>query len=422
MSLTTVVFIAILLFFTWRGYQKGFIGAITRILSFVIAYPAAIFFTKPFANFLRGFIGLDGLILFLVAGCTIFLGVSLAVTLLLSGIARLVPQTQFTETSSKIGGTIFGVVIGSVFGLIAVYIVDILVKPKQLNTEFANTQPENVRNKNQTKEEEDAIKKYVVSEDTPIKAPNTFSKDTFIDTTAKKMVSNAASTAVAIITDDKATSQITKAITQDPQATLSHVQNMTNNGEFKELLNKPSFQAELNRGNVEALKQNKDFQRLMENPDMQAIISSGDDLSADKSGEHAAAEKMIQAWQKVSTLKNDPRVLAIVSDEAFQAQLNSTNKLPLMMNPKMRELAEIIFNSDPNGATANTLEEDASANEKSNVHYTIEDITDGHAQTDTEVVTDKTEKDTEQSEKKLYRWTDESGKTHYSDKPIKNNP
>ena len=424
MSLTTVAFTVILLFFTWRGYQKGFIGAISRILSFVVAYPAAIFFTKPFANFLRNYIGVDGLLLFLIAGCTIFFTVSLAVTLLLNAIARLIPQTQFTETSSKIGGTIFGMVIGGVFGLLAVYIIDILVKPKTEITEYAVTQSETAPNANTADEE--AIKKYVVQEGKPFKT----STDTFIDTTAKKMVSNAASTAVGIITDDKASSQITKTITQDPQATLGHVQNMSNDGEFKALLNKPEFQAELNRGNVETLMHNKDFQNLMQNPDMQAIISAdGNDL-ADKSGEQAAAEKMIQAWQKVSTLKNDPRVIAIVQDEAFQAQLNSPNKLALLMNPKMRELTEIIFNPATgttvySGETISVTEkEHGRENEK--VNYTIEDITNGSHQNNGELdvenkLTSKQQAE-ENTEQKLYRWTDENGKVHYSDKPIKDKP
>ena len=65
MSLSSIVFIVILAFFTWRGYQKGFVGAISHVLSFIVAYPAAIFLTKPFANILRAHTGLDGLILFL---------------------------------------------------------------------------------------------------------------------------------------------------------------------------------------------------------------------------------------------------------------------------------------------------------------------------------------------------------------------
>lgn len=415
MSPTTIVFIVILLFFTWRGYQKGFVGAVSRVLSFVVAYPAAIFLTKPFAAFLRSYIGLDGLILFLIAGCTIFAVVSLIVTLLLNGIARLVPHNEFTETSSKIGGAAFGLIIGGVFGLLAVYVVDLVAKPAS-SAALAKVQESSSErrssNTESTDDEEDTIKKYVVAEDAP---------DTFIDASAKKMVSAAASTAVGIITDDKATSQITKVMTQDPQAMLGHVQNMTNNGELKELLSKPDFQAELNHGNAESLMQNEDFQQLIQNPDMQAIISSVDDETTGKSAEQAAAEKMIQAWQKVATLKNDPRVLEIVGDPAFQAQLNSSNKLPLLMNPKMRELSEIIFSNETVTKTPEQAKKSATFIE-SNEHYKIEDITNGVPQDSEAETAEAANKKAEQTETKLYRWTDENGKVHFSDKPIKEKP
>jgi uncharacterized membrane protein required for colicin V production len=52
MHFTTIIFFGLLAFFTWRGYQKGFIGSITRILGWIVAYPAAIVFTKPVAKWL----------------------------------------------------------------------------------------------------------------------------------------------------------------------------------------------------------------------------------------------------------------------------------------------------------------------------------------------------------------------------------
>lgn len=420
MSLTTIVFIVILLFFTWHGYQKGFIGAISRVLSFVVAYPAAIFLTKPFATFLRSYIGLDGLILFLIAGCTIFAVVSLLVTLLLNGIARLVPHNEFTQTSSKIGGATFGVIFGSVFGLLSVYIIDLMAKPTSSASVIAQENSTSKSNRKNNDDEEETIKKYVIAEDTPTN--NAAVQDTFIDASAKKMVSTAASTAVAIITDDKATSQITKVMTQDPQAMLGHVQNMTNNGEFKQLLGKPDFQAVLNHGDADSLVQNADFQQLIQNPDMQAIISSADDEENGKTAEQATAEKMIQAWQKVATIKNDPRVLDIVGDPAFQAQLNSSNKLPLLMNPKLRELSEIIFSSNSTARTPEQIESNRPAPIATSEHYKVEDITHGIPQDSEAETAEPANKKAEQTETKLYRWTDENGKVHFSDKPIKEKP
>lgn len=417
--MATIIFIVILAFFTWRGYQKGFVGAISRVLSFLVAYPAAIFLTKPFANILRAYTGLDGLILYLVAGCMIFLVASLLVTLLLNSLASLAPSNSITETGSKIGGVVFGAIIGGVFGLIAVYLIDLVVKPTV--PVIANQQQQKSPSA-PSDEEAESIKHYVVAGGTPVNQSVSDSneyfiapKDSFIDSAAKKLVSTAASTAVGIITSDKGSSQLTKTLTQDPQAMLNHVQNMTNNGEVKKLLSNPEFQAELNHGNAESLMQNKDFQQLLKNPDMQAIIASED--SSDKSTEQAAAEKMIQAWQKVATLKTDRRVLDIVNDPAFQAQLNSPNKLPLLMNPKMRQLSEIIFSDSSEIETVKPVKETPTG-EKNKVHYTLEDISEGTGQKAKEESLTDTHKREEQPEVKIYRWTDENGKVHYSDKPI----
>ena len=413
--MTTIIFIVILAFFTWRGYQKGFVGAISRVLSFIVAYPAAIFLTKPFANILRAYTGLDGLILYLVAGCTIFLVASLLVTLILNFLASLAPSNSITETGSKIGGVVFGAIIGGVFGLIAVYLIDLVVKPAA--PVIANQQQQ--KNPSAPSDEEaESIKQYVVDGGELVKQSVSDSKESFIDSAAKKLVSTAASTAVGVITSDKGSSQLTKNLTQDPQAMLNHVQNMTNNGEVKKLLSNPKFQAELHHGNVESLIQNKDFQQLLKNPDMQAIIAS-DEESSDKAAEQVAAEKMIQAWQKVVTLKNDPRVLDIMNDPAFQAQLNSPNKLPLLMNPKMRQLSEIIFSSEQGNETVESVKQSPTA-QKSKAHYTLEDITEGTGQKAKEESLSDTHKREEQPEVKIYRWTDENGKVHYSDKPIKN--
>jgi len=431
--MTTIIFIVILAFFTWRGYQKGFAGTVSGVLSFVIAYPAAIFFTKPFATFLRTHIALDGLILFLVAGSTIFVVVSLVVSLLIHSLARLAPSNSITNAGSKIGGVVFGIIIGGVFGLIAVYVVDLVVKPTA--PDVANQPAQSGSKASDSKapsskapssKEAESIRQYVVAGGAPVQVPvKTLAQKpaeanntSFINSAAKNLVSTAASTAVGIITSDKSSSQLAKNITQDPQAMLNHVQNMTNNGEVKALLNDPEFQAELNHGNVQSLMQNPDFKQLLKNPDMQAIISSSDDPK-DKSAEQAVA-KMIQAWQKVVTLKTDPRVVDIVSDPAFQAQLNSPNKLPLLMNPKMRELSEIIF-SEGVASSASTSVTKTPAQLKPQGHYSVEDITEESGSKATVVEPQShAEKSETQPEVKIYRWTDENGKVHYSDKPLKN--
>jgi hypothetical protein len=126
-----------------------------------------------------------------------------------------------------------------------------------------------------------------------------------------------------------------------------------------------------------------------------------------EAGAQAAAEKMVEAWSRVQTIKHDPRVIAIISDPEFQQQLNSTNKLPLMMNQKLNQLTEIIFNSET--VPANGMGE-----------YQVQDIsgTATGARTMPTNNNSATGEDTKPAAT-IYRWTDENGQVHFSDIPVK---
>ncbi len=182
---------------------------------------------------------------------------------------------------------------------------------------------------------------------------------------------------------------------------LSHIQQLTNDGQIKTLLSDTSIQELLSKGDTNALMANQDFQNLMSNADMQAILENADDGEMGKTSQQVAAEKMVAAWDRTEAIKNDPRVIAIISDPEFQQQLNSSNKFPLLTNPKLQMLTEIIFTAP--AKTENGL-----------TQYEIKDIsnTDKKLQ---QPATKKNENTQEKTEQKIYRWTDESGKVHYSD-------
>lgn len=161
-------------------------------------------------------------------------------------------------------------------------------------------------------------------------------------------------------------------------------------------------------GDTHALMRDPAFKALMNDPNVQALMTQSDvDSSA---GSQAAAEKMITAWNRVQTIKHDPRVIAIISDPEFQQQLNSPNKLQLMMNPKLNQLTEIIFSNEAipvNGMT----------------RYQVRDVnTTNQANTATSnnIQPVQTEDDGK-APATIYRWTDENGQVHYSDKPVKDN-
>lgn len=399
MHITTIVFFGLLAFFTWRGYQKGFIGSITRVLGWIVAYPAAIVFTKPAAKLIMQHTSLDGLIVYFIAGGTIFLLVSFLVSLLLNLLAKLIPETEATQVGSRIGGASVGVLMGALVGLLVVYAIGLVLtpKPQPLQQEQAS----------------DLSQEYSTAANSPNRAPATGvphvrdlakSNDSFIEASAKKLMGKAAATAVDLALDDKTTTQITKAFVENPQSMLTHVQQVANDGQMKNLMADEKIQSILTTGDTNALLRDPGFQDLMNNPSVQALMSQSDVKS--EAGSQAAAEKMIHAWSRVQTIKHDPRVIAIINDPEFQQQLNSSNKLPLMMNPKLNQLTEIIFSN-----------ETTPANGMGN--YQVRDINEATTGTNTTPTTNPSAHEDSKPATTIYRWTDENGQVHYSDKPVK---
>jgi uncharacterized membrane protein required for colicin V production len=396
MHITTIIFFALLAFFTWRGYQKGFIGSITRVLGWIVAYPAAIVFTKPTAKLIMQHTALDGLLVYFIAGSAIFLLVSFLVSLLLNLLAKLIPETDATQVGSRIGGASVGVLMGALVGLLVVYAIGVVLTPKVQPIQHEQTVDISTTDNNS---------------DNTHRAPATGvphvrdlakSNDSFIEASAKKLMGNAAATAVDLALDDKTTTQITKAFVENPQSMLTHVQQVANDGQMKNLMADEKIQSILNTGDTQALMRDPAFKELMNNPSVQALMSQSD-VNSD-AGSQAAAEKMVQAWNRVQTIKHDPRVIAIISDPEFQQQLNSSNKLPLMMNPKLNQLTEIIFSSE-------TMPANGMGN------YQIQDMNEVGAST-TPATNNASDEDSKPATT-IYRWTDENGQVHYSDKPVK---
>lgn len=401
MHITTIVFFALLAFFTWRGYQKGFIGSITRVLGWIVAYPAAIILTRPVAKLLMQHTALDGLIVYFIAGSAIFVVVSLLVSLLLKFLASFIPDNDATLIGSKIGGASVGVLMGALVGLLVVYAIGLVLTPK---VQPSQEQVNELATNNADIPDESGQKPAT---GVPHVRDLDKSNDSFIEASAKKLMGNAAGAAADLALDDQTTTQITKAFVEDPQSMLTHVQQVTNSGQMKDLVADEKIQSILTTGDTNALMREPGFQELMDDPSVQALLSQSDVDS--ETGSKAAAEKMVHAWNRVQTIKHDPRVIAIISDPEFQQQLNSSNKLPLMMNPKLNQLTEIIFNSET--TPANGMGE-----------YQVHDINATGANKNIAPANNRNENTAGGDSKApatIYRWTDEKGHVHYSDKPIK---
>jgi hypothetical protein len=54
---------------------------------------------------------------------------------------------------------------------------------------------------------------------------------------------------------------------------------------------------------------------------------------------------MSEAVQRLEATKNDVQIQAIIQDPEFQRKLQADNKIALMRDPQILELAELIFAS-----------------------------------------------------------------------------
>jgi uncharacterized membrane protein required for colicin V production len=334
-----------------------------------------------------------------LAGSAIFLVVSFLVSLLLNLLAKLIPDSEAIQTGSRIGGAGVGVLMGALIGLLVVYAISLVLTPK-------------VEPQQQTPASDAVIANNPTAATSTNRAPATgvphvrdlsASNDSFIEASAKKLIGNAAATAVDLALDDKTTTQITKAFVENPQTMLTHVQQVANDGQMRDLMADEKIQSMLTTGDTQALMRDPAFQALMDNPSVQALMAQSDVNS--EAGAQAAAEKMVTAWNRVQTIKHDPRVIAIISDPEFQQQLNSSNKLPLMMNSKLNQLTEIIFSSETTLANGMGT-------------YRVQNMDEASTRAQPAPAINDSPNEDNKPSTTIYRWTDENGQVHYSDKPV----
>src|SRR5688572_14618438 len=94
MNIATIIFLALVVVFAWRGYAKGLLLSIAGVVGWVASYVAAILLAKPFSAWLVAHTRLDGLAVYFVAGVATFLAVSLTISLIVKLLSRLRRDTE----------------------------------------------------------------------------------------------------------------------------------------------------------------------------------------------------------------------------------------------------------------------------------------------------------------------------------------
>ncbi len=369
MDKSLLIFIAVVVLFTYRGYRNGLLKSVGRIIGVAAGYVCAILFTGSITSPVAAYTGLEGIAAFLAASAILFIGASFVVGIVFWIIARLVLRQQTVSTASKLGGAGVGVLTGVLVAIIIVWAFAFVrdVMPRDETFAFVDPEP----------------------------AP--------IENLAKQVASGAVDTAMAMGSVEPEVKAVSTALFRSPAEVVQQAQRLSKSPELEQLLTDPRNRMVLDSGDPDEVRQLADFRELAKNPDMQALMKSSglDEIAAEnnQSMDQALAAQFTSVWARTQKVKNNPRLRAILNDGDFQRKVQSGNSLELLSDNRLLELAQIVFGDEvdlPDPVFAKPKEAEPGAGEAQAL---------------------KPERDSgkKKKKKKIYTWTDENGRMHISD-------
>ena len=359
MSISLAILIVLVAFFAFRGYRKGLFNSVTKISSLIGGYAAAIFYVEPVNALLESWIELQGLVAFFTASTILFLGAFSLVSLVFLAIRKSCFKNERVSTVSAFSGAVIGSVVGSIIAIIIVWMLTF------------------------------------VSEMRPVAAGQVLAQKPVgvFEGFAKHSMGKILNIILLIADTEPEVRHFSQALIESPGEVSQQVQRLNKSGELKVLFGDSSNQLVLNSGDAAAVQKLPDFQALAKNPDMLALAKSagmlgetGDDFEL---AETELALQTTQAWVRIQQVKDNQRVQAIMNDPEFLATLQSGNPIDLLTNSRLLELANIIF-----AESSGTLEPSA---------------------VDVIKASTKIPNKALKKEMKIYSWTDDMGRIHYSD-------
>ena len=357
LDLSLIIFIAVVAFFTYRGFKKGLLKSLSRVLGLLLGYVAAILYTKPLSVMVESSLPIQGIVAYVTAALILFLGAGIIVNLLFRLIGSFLSQDETTSTSSRAGGSVVGLITGTIVAIVIVWTFNFI---------------------NHMRAPEDSTSKPAGQQST-------------IARFANQAAGKAVETAMSMGSAKPEIVNLSAAMIKSPAEMTQQAQSLANSNDLQALLTDPQNQRVLNSGDIDAVRNLPALRQLASNPDMLALASSAgmlDQTTDTEAVEIALAQNITHIWGRVQRVKNDQRVQEILADPEFKQKLNSANPIDLLSNPKLLELADIV------------LSDEAS-----------DDIGDN-----TNATGDKSDNMSEtKPAKKVFTWTDGDGRIHYSD-------
>lgn len=398
-SMNAGVVLLCIAFFAWRGYRRGVLRTLQRLLSILAAYMACYFFTETLANFFKTAFALNVVLSYLASAALLLVGVSFIVNLLLS---LLITQLETNQADDKKleydpdadeesprhpAGLAVGVLLGSFFGLFTVWLAGITLDAMTLNSQGAAA--------------------LVARTPDPLRKM------------AGAMVGGAVGYAVEYKTGEQSLApNVAAHLIADPVVTSQMIADVSRSEELKQFFSDPSVRVLMQENKVDELQSHPTFQKLMSSAQTRSFLEILGSTVKDSSGPSAdarAAQLLTEMYQKARRVKSDPRFMALSQKPEFQQLLRNPSPAELLTNPLVKELGDIVFSDTDTGQLQGrdlVIAEGREQNFEAVAKPQWETVQTAEPEPGT-VAADDELPPTEEGNV-IYRWTDEYGQKHFS--------
>lgn len=323
MSLSLVILTVCILLFGLRGYFKGFFVSLGRVIAVITGYLALVYGLAPSVALIETKLGLDGTLVYLLAGLILFAGAGMLVGLLFAGLEKLLLKDAKSSTGSRVGGLLIGASLGAICGLMIIYCISLVQEVRDLKAANQTAQMTNQ------------------FESDTLQQPE--AQQSLLETSARKLLGSATGQIVKLASPEAA--PLTAAFVESPTTMVRNLQTVSGDVNLRSLLQDKDFHQLLNSGNLDAIQRDPRFKAVAKMPEMRQLLKhAGVEQEA---SEQQLAAWAANSWQRAEQIRNQQEVQAILNDPAFQKKLDSGDKLSLMTDPKFKTLLDQFFSTAP---------------------------------------------------------------------------
>jgi len=363
MDISLILFIIIVAISAFRGYKSGVLVIVFRVVSLALAYLVAILFTDKFAHWLQQISPVKGLFAYALAGFILFTITGLLLTAVLSSITKkLATKSAQPALPSAAAGGFIGGVIGGVVGVFAIWFISAFQGILQ------------------------------------VKKGEAISYSAF-QKTSQKIIKGAIKGVAEAASSHSDIASGAAQLVSNPAENIQHFNQLTKQGVLRDFLQNHQVRTALDSQDAKELLFSSEFEKLMKNPDFIALTKPLNLPEDETEKEYQIALKITNTWAQIEQVQNNQEYMELMQDPEVKQAFQSGNLLKLLNNQKVERILNIISSSEVD------------------LQKTIgQEMID---QEITERTSEKNETVSTKSQNKIYRWVDEDGKVHYSDKPRK---